>query len=194
MHPKKIGTVSAWLLAFVALLFFFRVSVHEEDQRVVSYHSSSTPSEPSSSSAISIHQESPPEHIPDTAVADSAAVIDGDTVILASTDDIGEHVRIIGIDAPERGTCFAQEATTRLQELVQGSPVLLTTGTLDDRDVYGRLLRYVETGGEDIGGLLIAEGYAKSFRKFPHPKMELYLALEKEAKDARRGLWGFCKK
>ena len=83
------------------------------------------------------------------------SVVDGDTVDL----DNGERVRLVGIDAPEKGTCGADEATTALSEMVLGQEVTLEPSD-EDRDRYGRLLRYVVVNGEDAGGELLAQGLA----------------------------------
>ncbi|MET0326963.1 MAG: excalibur calcium-binding domain-containing protein [Ilumatobacteraceae bacterium] len=83
-------------------------------------------------------------------------VVDGDTVDLST----GERVRLIGIDAPENGSCGAAEATARLTALVGGQTVAVVAGARDDVDRYGRLLRYVEIPGVDAGRTLIGEGLA----------------------------------
>ena len=83
-------------------------------------------------------------------------VIDGDTVDLSN----GERVRLVGIDAPEAGQCGSGEATARLEALVLHHAVSLTAGARDDRDGYGRLLRYVETATTDAGLDLIQQGLA----------------------------------
>ena len=48
-------------------------------------------------------------------------VIDGDTVEIEG----GEKVRYIGIDAPESGGCFFEEATAKNREMVEGKEVKL---------------------------------------------------------------------
>jgi Staphylococcal nuclease homologue len=84
------------------------------------------------------------------------AVVDGDTVDLST----GERVRIIGIDTPERGQpCFA-EASVAMAELVMNQVVTVSPGARDDRDTYGRLLRYVDVNGVDAGKALIERGLA----------------------------------
>jgi endonuclease YncB( thermonuclease family) len=84
-------------------------------------------------------------------------VIDGDTVDMSN----GQRVRLIGIDTPEAGTgSCANRATARLKQIVLGKQVKLTFGARDDKDKYGRLLRYVETAKYDAGRVLINEGLA----------------------------------
>lgn len=98
-----------------------------------------------------------PTTIPSLAASDTVArVIDGDTVEMAS----GARVRIIGIDTPERGQCGYQEATDNLTRMVEDLPVILTSGTRDDIDRYGRELRYVDLGTTDIGLEQIRAGFA----------------------------------
>ena len=83
-------------------------------------------------------------------------VVDGDTVDLSN----GERVRLIGIDAPEVGTCGADLATASLASIVLDKPVTVTAGARDDRDRYGRLLRYIESTGIDAGRHLLSVGHA----------------------------------
>ncbi len=65
-------------------------------------------------------------------------VSDGDTLKLST----GETVRLIGINAPEKGQpCYA-EAEDMLSYLVLNKEVMLEKDA-EDKDQYGRLLRYV---------------------------------------------------
>jgi endonuclease YncB( thermonuclease family) len=84
-------------------------------------------------------------------------VIDGDTLVIAT----GQHVRLIGIDAPEKDHCGYAAATANLTSLVGGKSVVLQTGARDDVDKYGRLLRYVDLpDGTDTGLAQIVGGFA----------------------------------
>jgi endonuclease YncB( thermonuclease family) len=84
-------------------------------------------------------------------------VVDGDTVVTTS----GDHVRLIGMDTPERGTCGYDAATRALRALVEGQRVVLVDpANVDDRDVHGRLLRFVEVDGVDVGLGQVREGLA----------------------------------
>jgi endonuclease YncB( thermonuclease family) len=84
------------------------------------------------------------------------SVIDGDTVRVSG----GETIRLIGIDAPESGQCGAMDATLHLRHLVLDQTVALRPGARDDRDRYGRLLRYVETASVDAGLNMVQNGFA----------------------------------
>ena len=84
-----------------------------------------------------------------------SSVVDGDTVDLAN----GETVRLVGIDTPEVGECGYDKARERLVALVEGERVTLVRSD-EDRDRYGRLLRYVDLGPVDAGRQLLADGFA----------------------------------
>lgn len=66
-------------------------------------------------------------------------VIDGDTLILKD----GRKVRLLQINAPERGQCGYEAATKRLSQLAQGEIEIESDPMFGDTDKYGRLLRYV---------------------------------------------------
>ena len=87
-------------------------------------------------------------------------VVDGDTVDVASASGSQERIRVIGVDTPERGECGFADASAALAALVQGKSVTLAAGARDDRDHYGRLLRYLDVSGQDAGLALIQAGYA----------------------------------
>jgi endonuclease YncB( thermonuclease family) len=105
------------------------------------------------------------------------SVVDGDTVrVVRGTTE--ETVRLIGIDTPERDQCGYDEATRFMVDLVLDQPVTLVDGATTDRDNYGRLLRYVEHEGIDVGLAQITEGYAMarydSRTNQPHPREDVY--------------------
>jgi len=82
-------------------------------------------------------------------------VVDGDTLDVAG----GRRVRLSGIDTPEVGECGYERASTALARLTMGHRVTLVRSG-DDRDRYGRLLRYVDVAGVDAGLRLIQRGLA----------------------------------
>lgn len=83
-------------------------------------------------------------------------VVDGDTIRLES----GVYVRLIGIDTPEVGECGYEEARAALDQIVGTDVELPNPSSVDDKDRYGRLLRYVRVGGRDAGMVLIRRGLA----------------------------------
>jgi hypothetical protein len=116
-------------------------------------------------------------------------VVDGDTLEVAGPR--GEFtVRIIGINTPESGECFSEEATAALAGLVAGQELVLVTDR-SDLDQFDRSLRYVETvAGVDVGAELVASGYAIA-RRYPPDvaRADDYAALQRDAEREQRGLW-----
>ena len=116
-------------------------------------------------------------------------VADGDT-LRVEVDGREEPVRLIGIDAPERGTCFAAEATAALRGLVEGERVVLESDT-SDRDRFDRLLRYVHVDGTHVNARLVREGFAVARRYRPDTaRAEELEAAEADARSDGAGLWG----
>jgi micrococcal nuclease len=121
-------------------------------------------------------------------------VSDGDT-IKVRVAGVTERVRLIGIDTPELagGECYAQQAASRMQSLVQGRSVrLVADPTQDDRDRYGRLLRHVLLAdGRSVARLLIAGGYGREYTyDVPYRGRAAHLSAQASARGAHLGLWG----
>jgi len=118
-------------------------------------------------------------------VAFVARVIDGDTIELAD----GQRVRYLGIDTPELGEPYSYDALALNQELVEGKWVELQVGN-EDRDQYGRLLRYVYVDGVFVNAQLVAQGYATTMIFDPTNKYsQVLVQLEQYAKVMGRGMW-----
>ena len=121
-----------------------------------------------------------------------ASVTDGDTLRLTN----GQRVRLVQIDAPERGACFAGESRAELLRLAPvGSAIALESDPqLDGVNRYGRLLRYVRRGAVNVNVELVRRGAAVPY--FYDGDRGRYasrlLEAERAAKKARRGLWGAC--
>ena len=113
------------------------------------------------------------------------SVIDGDTVELADS----RHVRYLGIDTPEVGEYYAEEATARNRDLVEGKTIELQRGSRE-RDEHGRLLRYVYVGGTFVNAELVAEGYATAYIFDPDDRYsQILVQLEQYARMRELGLW-----
>ncbi|MFB6076452.1 MAG: thermonuclease family protein [Candidatus Aenigmatarchaeota archaeon] len=82
-------------------------------------------------------------------------IIDGDTIIVEG----GRKVRLLGIDADERGYPCYDDAKNRLEELVLGNNVTLKKFSVD-KDIYGRDLRYIFFDSKNINLQLVREGLA----------------------------------
>jgi endonuclease YncB( thermonuclease family) len=121
-------------------------------------------------------------------------VVDGDTVDVRLTSGKRERVRLIGIDATERGACFSAQASARARALVLNRKVVLRgDSTQDTRDRYGRLLAYVWVSGRDLGYQLLAGGFAKVYvYRDVFERHSAYARAEQGAKASPRGLWRQC--
>lgn len=134
-------------------------------------------------------------------------VVDGDTIdveITGRTDgpaagetEIGSEyrVRLIGIDTPESvkpGSpveCFGKEASAAAEALLDGADVRLVKD-VEETDRYDRLLRYVYIEAEMANARLVANGYASAYTYPPNVRhSDLFVELEREAREAERGLW-----
>ena len=130
------------------------------------------------------------------------AVVDGDTLRVETLvgDDLG-RVRLLGIDAPEiahppeNAECYGATALSVLEQLTPaGSTVVLVPDTgQDDRDRYGRLLRYVDVRGVDASQELRAAGAARLYDTSPElARGDTHESAAGSAQEHDEGLWGNC--
>ena len=125
------------------------------------------------------------------------ATVDGDTV-KASIDGKTETIRLIGVDTPEtkdprkKVQCFGEQAAAYTKtSLLQKRVTLEADESQDNRDKYGRLLRYIILDdGTNFNGSLIKQGYAYEYTyRVPYSYQSLFKAYQAEAAAAQRGLW-----
>jgi micrococcal nuclease len=159
----------------------------------------------------------PPRGVPTQGTV--SRVVDGDTLHM-SAGGAEHKLRLIGVDTPELHESDkldhdaersgqdkrtiralgrrARGFTRRLCEdracRLEFDPVNAPTGY---RDRYGRLLAYVflaaDAGGEVfLNAEIIRQGYGAAMTEFPFDDARRveFLRLQREARDARRGLWG----
>jgi micrococcal nuclease len=116
-------------------------------------------------------------------------VVDGDTLRVRLPGGEVEAVRLIGVNAPERGECLSQDAAAALRDLVGGGELVLEADT-SDRDRYGRLLRYVYAGEVLVNEALVESGLALARRYEPDTAFaERLEAAQGRAVAADAGLW-----
>ena len=115
-------------------------------------------------------------------------VVDGDTIRVGLSD--GDwSVRLIGINTPEVGQYYFEEARDKMEELVSGKAVLLQKD-VSETDRYGRLLRYVYIGDLFVNAEMVKQGYAQAATYPPDVKYaDLFVSLEREARESGVGLW-----
>lgn len=111
-------------------------------------------------------------------------IIDGDTVVIQG----GDHVRLLGIDTPEKGQPFYTEASDALYKKVFMKTVILEKET-EDRDQYGRLLRWIWLNDSLINLEMVKEGFAVS-RFYENSKYQKEIQeAEQNAINQRLGEW-----
>jgi hypothetical protein len=108
---------------------------------------------------------------PEQRTVEVASVLD-DAILQLTT---GPQVRLVGVTAD--GDC----ATSALASLVEGRGVtLITPGA--DKDSEGRLLRYVDRDGVDVGLRLIQRGVANASDE-PSPRGAIYRRVDERSPD-----------
>ncbi|HEU4366676.1 MAG TPA: thermonuclease family protein [Methylomirabilota bacterium] len=122
-------------------------------------------------------------------------VVDGDTIHVRVNGRV-EKVRYIGVNTPElhhptRGEePGGRQAHAANRRLVEGKRVRLDLD-VQSRDRYGRLLAYVWVGDTMVNAELIRLGYAQVMTVPPNVRHQaLFLKLQRDAREAGRGLWG----
>ena len=109
-------------------------------------------------------------------------VPDGDSLQLKD----GRRIRLLGIDAPERGRCMADEAREKLFSLVLGKHVRLKNIVTDD---YGRQLATVIVDGVPLQRALLAGGLARNRSSISNPYYQVLKDAQEVAKSGKLGIW-----
>jgi len=126
--------------------------------------------------------------------------VDGDTIAVNMNGNT-ETVRLIGVDTPETHRpntpvqCYGPQASDYTKaQISQFGKVRLQADPLDtNRDVYGRLLRYVYLpNGVLVNEKLIQNGYGFAYLGFPFTKSDQFAADQANAMRSGIGLWGAC--
>jgi len=112
-------------------------------------------------------------------------VVDGDTLVVRlSSGTI--RVRLYGIDAPEHNQPGGFEATAALKSLVGNARVDIEPVS---QDRYNRMVARVLRGRLDVNAEMIRLGDAWVYRHYLRREDYGWCALEREARQAHRGLW-----
>lgn len=125
-----------------------------------------------------------------------ASITDGDTIRVRIG---GEHhaVRLLEVDAPETGSgCGASKATQYVRHFVPPGSTVWLEADVEDRDGYGRLLRYVwRPDAQLLNQRLVEAGWAEA-QLYP-PNDHHWATMqhaERVARDARAGIWAQCRR
>jgi len=121
-------------------------------------------------------------------------IVDGDTIDVRLPERV-EKVRYIGVNTPEvhhpsRGEEPGGRAAAGVnRDLVSGRRVRLELDT-QPRDRHGRLLAYVWVDETMVNAELVRRGFAQVMTVPPNVRHQsLFLKLQREAREAGRGLW-----
>lgn len=129
-------------------------------------------------------------------------IVDGDTLFIAPPLEDGNEIRLVGIQAPKlplgrknfEAWPLSSEAKDLLSDLTLGEQTALSFGG-SQRDRYGRWLAHlhITTGPNEglwIQGEMLRQGFARVYSFADNrSKVDEMLALEREARQARRGIW-----
>jgi endonuclease YncB( thermonuclease family) len=112
-------------------------------------------------------------------------IIDGDTFKLKD----GRVVRLIGINAPDDGQYYFEESKNKLKELIHGKKVRLEKD-IEEKDNFGRLLKYVFVDNIFVNLELVKNGYAHVLTIYPNVKyLNQLKEAETKAKEKNLGIW-----
>lgn len=179
MKKKPIAGLIA-IVAIASVVIF--AGCIEEKEAVPTPTPMMTPSPTATSTPIPTPSPTPTQ---ETTSAIVSSVIDGDTIKLQN----GERVRLLGINTPEKGQPYYEEATNGLKKLVEGKTVTLERD-IEDKDQYGRLLRYIYVADTFVNLEMVREGYANVYVISQNTKYsDEFEKAEEEAKIAERGIW-----
>ncbi len=128
--------------------------------------------------------------VPDDIV--TKRVVDGDTFI-ADVDGVVETIRLIGVDAPELGSCYATQSAELLANLTFRDDLWIAVGD-EARDPYGRLLAYVfHEDGTFVNLEMAKAGAAEAMAISPNIEYSHLIGTARdEAAIAKRGGWSSC--
>lgn len=127
----------------------------------------------------------------DAEPATVVSITDGDTIRVSLERGPDTAVRLIGINSPEIGDCYAEEAARGLADLAPVGTAIAMTRDVSEVDEFGRLLRYLWRAGMLVNEEMVRRGLAIARRYPPDTAMAETLAqAQDEARESQAGLWG----
>lgn len=113
-------------------------------------------------------------------------VIDGDTIRVLVSDDIGQKtIRLYGIDAPEKKQKHGSESKQAMSDLVFNKTVTVFPISVD---IYGRTIAKVFVEKTDIGLSMVCDGHAWWYCQYAKRDSQL-ARCQKSAKQKHIGIW-----
>jgi micrococcal nuclease len=111
-------------------------------------------------------------------------IADGDTLTILDDAEMQHHIRLYGIDAPEKTQPFGTQSKKNLGDKVFGEIVRVE---VVDIDRYHRAVGRIYLGNRFINLEQVREGYAWRYASYDHHHE--FDAAERQARAAHRGLW-----
>lgn len=125
-----------------------------------------------------------PSSAPAGFTAKVVGITDGDTIDVLLDDKTTQRLRLNGIDAPERGQPFGNNAKQFLSDRIGGQLIQITPL---DTDRYGRTIAELNHNHERITLALVRQGLAWHYVRYSDdPDLD---AAQREAQANARGLW-----
>ncbi|MEI6886855.1 MAG: thermonuclease family protein [bacterium] len=127
-------------------------------------------------------------------------VLDGDTIDVSQYKK-SYRVRYIGIDTPEIdhplqgkvGQCYGNESKSFNEKLLKSAKKLKLVRDKTDKDIYGRLLRYVYVDNIFVNEEIIKNGYAYVLNIPPNSSLkDTFQKAKDNAKESNIGVWVYC--
>jgi endonuclease YncB( thermonuclease family) len=132
-----------------------------------------------------IHGQAPADLAGLTFNAHVIGIVDGDTLdVLKANTKRTVRIRLDGIDTPERGEPFTQQARNLTRVLAFDQDVIVIGKELDR---YGRLVARVRFGQVDLSVEIVAAGLACHFLRYSSDPV--LARAEADARSAGRGFW-----
>jgi micrococcal nuclease len=133
------------------------------------------------SRAISIKENYAPEE------AKLLRVIDGDTIEVLSKNNTKQSIRLLGINTPEKGMPFSDEAASFLRKFVNKTIVL--ERDKEDTDKYKRKLRYIFYNSSFLNLEIVENGFANIYYTRGLKYENKFISAEKQARNLEIGFW-----
>jgi micrococcal nuclease len=112
-------------------------------------------------------------------------ILDGDTIEVLHNQR-PERIRLSGIDCPEKGQAYGNNAKHAVADLAFGKEVTVQT---HGKDKYTRTLGdVILPDGMNLNQELVKQGWCWWYRKYA-PGDTVLEGLESETREASRGLW-----
>lgn len=108
--------------------------------------------------------------------------IDGDTI----ETTLGK-IRLLGINTPEKKQAYYEEAKNFLKQY-EGKEIEIER-TAEDKDKYGRLLRYAFYNGKFLNAEILRNGLANFYVYTEDKYTETLKKAEEEAQEQENGIW-----